>query len=304
MTAHQHATLTRLASIGLILLFFTGFVVFVTTVLRLGTHKTYPTLFLAEIILAWSLLSIFLARGRAPFILWHLHLRRLVTEERQQLEPLFRDLLDRLPAQKRYKLRIVEIADMDAFSILPGIVAISKPLVARLSPDELQAVLAHELGHVESGDCWVAGWMQIMAWPANSWYVVIQKVAYMLKRSTKGISIPLIIVLLAALILTAGWRDSAFAIGLTVAFQLLYKRFQRIFHFGFSYLRRQLEFAQDAFAESLGYGPALRSALLKVIDGQPQQVSIWSIFHQTHPIIYDRIRRLEKKEEQLLGIHA
>jgi Zn-dependent protease with chaperone function len=257
MTAHQHATLTRLASIGLILLFFTGFVVFVTTVLRLGTHKTYPTLFLAEIILAW-----------------------------------------------RYKLRIVEIADMDAFSILPGIVAISKPLVARLSPDELQAVLAHELGHVESGDCWVAGWMQIMAWPANSWYVVIQKVAYMLKRSTKGISIPLIIVLLAALILTAGWRDSAFAIGLTVAFQLLYKRFQRIFHFGFSYLRRQLEFAQDAFAESLGYGPALRSALLKVIDGQPQQVSIWSIFHQTHPIIYDRIRRLEKKEEQLLGIHA
>ncbi len=67
--------------------------------------------------------------------------------------------------------------------------------------------------------------------------------------------------------------------------------------FSCSHSMRQREYVQDAFAQSLGHGAALRSALLKLLADQPtEDVSKWSELRHTHPVIYERIRRLEMLE--------
>ena len=69
---------------------------------------------------------------------------------------------------------------------------------------------------------------------------------------------------------------------------------------------RYTEYKQDAYAQSLGYGRALRSAFLKLIGEQIiLPTSWWHVtFHSTHPITHDRIRRLDllMENESLLGI--
>jgi len=47
----------------------------------------------------------------------------------------------------------------------------------------------------------------------------------------------------------------------------------------------------------LGYGTALRQALLTLAVNEPQVVSLYEILMRgSHPVIYNRIRRLEELE--------
>ena len=85
-----------------------------------------------------------------------------------------------------------------------------------------------------------------------------------------------------------------------ILFVLLFAVLNRIFRFFALLLSRLVEYRQDAFAFRLGYGEGLRRALLKLADGgEPVVNRYFIVFHSTHPVIYHRIRRLEKKLAQL-----
>jgi Zn-dependent protease with chaperone function len=76
---------------------------------------------------------------------------------------------------------------------------------------------------------------------------------------------------------------------------LFFAVLNRIFRFLALMLSRLAEYRQDAFADSLGYGEGLRRALQKLAAaGEPAVNRYYIVFHSSHPVIYNRIRRLEK----------
>ena len=80
---------------------------------------------------------------------------------------------------------------------------------------------------------------------------------------------------------------------------LLFVFFFMVLNIVFRFLRLMLarfaEYRQDAFAFRLGYGDGLRKVLELLAAGEEAAVSrYYIVMHSTHPVIFNRIRRLEK----------
>jgi Zn-dependent protease with chaperone function len=72
-----------------------------------------------------------------------------------------------------------------------------------------------------------------------------------------------------------------------------------IFTFFYRLEMRDIEYRRDAYAFRLGFGRGLRQALQKLTkDPQPVN-SFLIILRSSHPVIYNRIRRLEELEGSL-----
>ncbi len=85
------------------------------------------------------------------------------------------------------------------------------------------------------------------------------------------------------------------AVAAVLLFVLLFMVLNRVFRFLALMLSRLAEYRQDAFAFRLGYGDGLRKVLELLAAGQEAAVSRYFIvMHSTHPVIFNRIRRLEK----------
>ncbi|WP_431211586.1 M48 family metalloprotease [Puia sp. P3] len=82
------------------------------------------------------------------------------------------------------------------------------------------------------------------------------------------------------------------------AFVIVFAVLNRIFRLFDLLLSRLTEYRQDAFAHRLGFGRELRDALERLALQREQPVSPYFIvFRSTHPILYNRIRRLEQLED-------
>jgi len=287
----------RLLPIFLILAYWALFGTYLLFLVQWSTNRPASSITIFKITVVWTLIAAAWPRITAPVGGWRIHHRRLIQEEDKQIGHLFQQVLQQLPRPRKYRLRIEESAICNALALPPGTVALSKPLIARLSAEELKAVIAHEIGHLESGDGWVTGWMILMVAP-SLWYCnfcrTSLKIALFLLRS--WVKVPFVGLLLVGFAIwgyKTGSYHFLYAFALFFLYPTVLPSVQRLFTLGFLYSLQQREYVQDAFAQSLGHGPALRSVLLKLIDDKPQAVSQWSLFSQTHPIIYDRIRRLE-----------
>jgi Zn-dependent protease with chaperone function len=81
-----------------------------------------------------------------------------------------------------------------------------------------------------------------------------------------------------------------------IAFVLLITGLEWVFARLWLLNSRYTEYRQDAFAQRLGFGRELRTSLLKIIGNTPQKVSFFYTLTNSHPIVHNRIRRLEKLE--------
>jgi Zn-dependent protease with chaperone function len=80
-----------------------------------------------------------------------------------------------------------------------------------------------------------------------------------------------------------------------ILFVVVFSVFNRVFGFLTLMLSRLAEYRQDAFAFRLGYGDELRKVLEKLAaSSEPVVNRYYIVMHSTHPVIYNRIRRLEK----------
>jgi Zn-dependent protease with chaperone function len=273
------------------------------------------------IMMGWVLLcfsSAYLFTGISLF--FGSRLRRPIQAEEEKLELAFRSVRERAGYTKKVKLRIQESTDWNAFATGTRTIAITKGLLAGVSDDELKGLLAHELGHLISYDTivgsayWTAGYLpSIVRWVYRQIAAIVMggfkepvpvRTSQGVIKASRFNPLPGILwsVIIIAIFYFLHILQAIIAI---VLFVVLFGILNLIFRWLTLVLARFSEYRQDAFAARLGFGKGLKDTLEKfTYQGNPPVNLYFIVFHSTHPIIYNRIRRLEKMENiEIIGAH-
>ncbi len=227
------------------------------------------------------------------YLFFRFRLRRPIAAEAEKLEPAFREVAERAGVRKPVRLRIEESKEWNAFAVGTRTIAVSKRMLADLTEDELKGTLAHELGHLVSFDTIViAAYVMAGRLPRMMGY------GFRVLMSAMGLSLSFGLAGLLVLGVVFYFLHLLQAVIAILLFVMLFALLNRIFRFFSLLLMRLTEYRQDAFAQQLGYGKGLRDTLEKITYKGDQYVNpYFIIFKSTHPIIYNRIRRLEKMEQ-------
>jgi len=255
------------------------------------------------LLFGWMVYCFSSASFRAGNLLAHIHVRKPVKEEEDKLNSHFQEVLQQAGIVKTFRLLIQEEMGYNAFAIGLRTIVVSRGLLEGMEPGELKAVLAHELGHLQSNDCLISSAFSaanFLPWIVT---VVYEKVKHIFLRgfifSVFLFRVRVSVLLLVLLVgLSFFWYShSLLPLLATILFVLTFRRVSSLFLFLWKMISRFTEYKQDAYACQLGYGTALRQALFKVTLNEPQSVGLYEILMRSdHPVIYNRIRRLEKLE--------
>jgi Zn-dependent protease with chaperone function len=256
-----------------------------------------------EIIFGWVIFCFLSVFYRTPIELFlRYQLRRPVGREAARLERCFAEVSAAAGYRGKIRLRVDEGGGVNAFAIGHNIIAVSPGLLGVLNDDELKGVLAHELGHLMSGDCIVgsafvtAGELpKAVAWLYSKVLLVISaglRLSGFIARRIDGLlGLGVLVVMGYGLYRWHLIKPMVAVFLFLVLFALLGKLFRVLTLL----ISRYTEYKQDAFAVSLGYGKELGGALSKLAQGQRQRANPYFILmNGTHPLIHNRIRKLEK----------
>jgi STE24 endopeptidase len=156
-------------------------------------------------------------------------------------------------------------------------------LLARLSGDELEAVLAHELGHFKLKHV-----MKRIVWSAALSLAFLAALAWLMGEPWfyAGLGIPEALV--PAAITRPGVAMSLFLLALPV-FTFVLSPLASLYS-------RRHEFEADAFAAKTASGPALVQALVKLYEDNASTLTpdpMHSAFYDSHPPAAIRVARLQ-----------
>jgi len=266
-----------------------------------------------SIVTGWTLYCFSSAWLFTGLRLYFAQVRRPIRVEEEQLRSAFTTVSKNAGYYQPVCLRVIESDEWEAFAIGVRTIAVSKAMLRDLSPNELEGVMAHELGHLVSHDTIIAA-AYLQARLLTYWLsIVFRWIARILTlgfwdtrriRTTRGsvrIRRPAlfrgVIWLILAVMLLYYIHYLYGLIALTV-FVIIFAILNRIVRFFDLLLSRMTEYRQDAYAHRLGFGRELRDVLAKLAEKNEQTVRPYFIaFNSTHPIIYNRIRRLEQLED-------
>ncbi|MGC4231514.1 MAG: M48 family metalloprotease [Niabella sp.] len=225
-------------------------------------------------------------RGR--LLLATCRVRRTALEEEAWMEPILRDLRLSSDLPITVELLILEEPESQAFALGHHTIVLSRGLIEALNKEEIQAVLAHEYGHLKDKDTQLATAYCLAGYPLRLLYRFFRG---LIIAGRWRLSRWLLIALAAVMAFYSQGRVLLAVFGtFIVSFPLV----QRGIEVLWCYFSRCCEFRQDAFAQSLGYGMALKAALLKIGgSGSDSVVSRYFELGSTHPMLYRRVRRLE-----------
>ena len=256
-----------------------------------GVYISWFTFYAA--MAGWLLFCFFSVHILGPLRLYfHGRLRKPIMEEETRLQDCFTEVLQRAGCVKKFRLRIAEVEGEEAFACNNNVIAISKAMLDRLTDEELKGVMAHELGHLMSKDTMVS-WAFVTASDlprmVRLFYVAVRSLIWRLFSLALLALLFLLLFFFKPMLLMPVIAMALFL----VTFSLL----DRLFRWLRLVLSRQCEYKQDAYAHRLGYGAGLRDALKKLAQYGREQVNAYFVLmNGTHPVIYQRIRRLEKLE--------
>ena len=209
------------------------------------------------------------------------------------MHPLLHELILRVRRPLLPEVYILEEPQMDAFVAGRNRIVLSRGLLAQLSEREIRAVLAHELGHLRDRDTLAETAFMIAGRPLLFLYQALCLVWKPLKNK-KRVFRRVFIVLAALILLLLITPDLGFLLAFLFTFRMAFPMVNLIIRTCWCWFSRQAEYRQDSFAQSLGCGRALKSALLKIDSlHSPGLVRGWQQALLTHPMLYRRIRRLE-----------
>jgi len=209
-------------------------------------------------------------------------IRRVATNnEKERLLPIFNIVKKRAMkacknVDKKVKLYIIDTPSINACAIGKHTIAVTRGAMNQFDDEELEAVIAHEFGHIANGDAQVAMFVEL----ASNIYL------YMILTVIKVLSF------------VEALADKTF-IGSIVGFV------RNIIELAIKYLlqalvilvasnSRKMEYKADKFAYDLGYGDALLTALGKIYDFQmSRNRSVIERLEETHPKTAYRIEKLE-----------
>ncbi|MBV9986034.1 MAG: M48 family metalloprotease [Chitinophagaceae bacterium] len=232
----------------------------------------------------------------APFVRLFMNIRKPFSEEKAVLMPLFNELCLRSGDTRKYRILIAEKPGIGAFAFGTNIIAINKPCLKELRPDQLAAILAHEIGHHQTWD------------PAAGFCIsTCSKLPFIIMRvfhrNKVRVMLTGLMTLLTGMLVYYVPATSENAAPLLLACRLWLSLvsivyWNLLFLFLYRIDGRYTEYRQDACAQRLGYGAALVTVLKGFITKEFSDVRPWSvIYFGTHPITHSRIARLEELEE-------
>jgi heat shock protein HtpX len=254
-----------------------------------GVYISWLTFYAA--MAGWLLFCFLSVYFLGPLHLYfHGRLRQPVMEEEARLQDCFTEVLQRAGCVKKFRLRIAEVEGEEAFACNNNMIAVSKAMLDRLTDEELKGVLAHELGHLMSKDT-IVSWAFVTA---SDLPALVRRVFAILRPIVRRLLVLTLVTLVMLFFFKQMLLRPVVAI---VLFLLTFSLLDRLFRWLRLVLSRQCEYKQDAYAHRLGYGAGLRDALKKLAQYGREQVNAYFILmNSTHPVIYQRIRRLEKLE--------
>jgi Zn-dependent protease with chaperone function len=257
-----------------------------------------------ELIGVWIFFCFTVHRLSAGFHLFrHLPVRNPILDEEQRIERLFAAVLQKSRFSGKIRFRIVERLEFDAFAIGRRTICLSRGIMEKLSDSAIQGIMAHELGHLISHDCIVgAAYNMALSLPFPYYY----KLKYFLFKQKrkhplgyyifKQLRLIILIVLVLALILSGKGHQLMYFLFVIFSFRY-YGKIQALFEFLYRTVIRFIEYKQDAYAQELGFGKELLEALTGLTCEEAAPVNLYeNLMKYSHPVIYNRIRRLEKLE--------
>jgi Zn-dependent protease with chaperone function len=229
--------------------------------------------------------------------------RRTVLGEEKRLESLLSEIVGKSNFEYKINIWISEEMELNAFAIGRRTICITRGMMKKFSDENLRGVLAHELGHLQSKDCIVSSAFVTAGCLSASVYYIYKLLAnkietrsfinFCLLKIFKWISL----IILAAILILHFKHLHILPLISVILYILYYEIFLKIFFFLWRAISRFMEYKQDAYAHSLGYGKDLLEALHHLIADEPQAVNLYrNLMEDDHPVIYNRIRRLEKLE--------
>jgi len=226
-------------------------------------------------------------------------LRKPVRAEEEKLETAFREVLQRAGYTRKVKLRIQESTDWNAFATGTRTIAITKGLLAGATDDELKGLLAHELGHLVSYDTIIGSAYRMAGYLPSIVRWVYRRIANIVMSGFKQRINPLSGIIWLLIVVTIFYFLHIIQVIVAIAlFVVVFAILNVIFQWLTLVLARFSEYRQDVYAARMGFGKGLRDMLEKLTcQGDPPVNLYFIVFHSTHPIIYNRIRRLEKMEQ-------
>lgn len=238
--------------------------------------------------------------------------RKPILEEEEKLQRCLREVVVKTSIDKTFRLMIEEEMALNAFATGHHTIVVTRGLLVQTVDDELKGILAHELGHLADKDPIVgSAFTMASLLPQVTTYIYKCVSRIVIKgffpsgmaRTSQGLPGIRQFSLLSGVVclLLLGYLLHLIhllqAVVPVLAFVPLFSVLNVVFNFLYFWVSRFIEYKQDAYAYRLGYGPGLRQALQKLAADNLQPVSVFPIILKgSHPVIYNRIRRLEKLE--------
>jgi Zn-dependent protease with chaperone function len=239
---------------------------------------------LSGLVIFWPRTEDYLAR-------YLFRLRRPTMLEQQKLDVAWRAVCSQVHVDPQYyKLWIEESDDINGYAMAGKSIAVTRWALNSLPPRQLQAVLAHELGHHQGGNTWTA--------LVVFWYALPGRSVAGLVRAISGTN-PVVGCLVAAFLFLS-------AVGLALDSWI----FHRSWGWGFyavlpflvpiplAWFTRKSELMADQVAADLGYA---RDTVAFLYDLQAQGEDVarraagWrGAVYSRHPSVADRITALER----------
>jgi len=201
--------------------------------------------------------------------------------EKERLLPLFDSVKERACSfsnvDNKVKLYIIDTPSINACAIGKHTIGITRGALSVFDDEQLEAVIAHEFGHISNGDGQV------------SMFVTIASSVYMY------IIIALIKLLALIEVISQKTFIGSFFGFLKTILNLALKYFLQALVILVASNSRKTEYKADKFAYDLGYGEALISALYVLYDMQiSDQQTLSEKLEASHPKTAYRIERLEE----------
>ncbi|HVS95125.1 MAG TPA: M48 family metalloprotease [Puia sp.] len=236
--------------------------------------------------------------------------RKPVLREEQRLAPAMDELLQQSGTNRQVRVWIETSCEWNACATGVRTISITDGLLKELTPSGLRGVLAHELGHLLSGDTiGAAAFMTAGLLPQGLFWAYhiganIVRTAFVGTRAVgtmRGVMHIGRVNLLGGAVVTLILAWLLYRIHLlqavipVILFVAVFGILNRVFYFFRLLLMRLAEYRQDEFAFRLGHGEGLLQALQLLAEtDEPVVNRYYIVMHSSHPVIYNRIRRLEK----------
>ncbi len=199
-----------------------------------------------EAVVAFTAIFMFMQYIISPFLIEAYYGVEFETSDARYVQKLVEEVCSEAGVRKVPKAGVAYVNFPNAFAygnfLTGGRIVVTKPMLSMLGRNELKAVIAHELGHLRHKDIVV---MLAIA--------LIPQIVYFLAHMVR----------FRAILGARRREDIAYAIMMYVALMALYF----VLGLGVLWVSRLREYYADAHAVELGYGSALKSALLKISRG-------------------------------------